>query len=440
MAVDVVLGCQAGDEGKGLVVDRIIHNKKHKIVARFNGGANAGHTLYYDGREINVHQIPSGIVHRDILNVIGNGSLFDPVRLVEDEMPHLRQFGIHIGPDNLAISDTAHMVMPHHLVLDELRELGKHSQGSTKRGISFVAADKYERTGARVELITWAPDMLRQIALTGLELANIALKEAGLPTKNPEAEFAKWMDYALTLQPFFQDTVTLLNARLEAEPDLNILAEGAQSIGLDIEHGIYPLGTSSHTTPGGVLNGLGINHHHLGRIIGVAKIIKSRVGGDDSSFVTKITDEKLAAKLRGSRKDVDGEYGKSTGRERQLGYFDISELRRAKRVAGITELVITKLDIVPRFGTSMKVAVGYDFHGKRIDMTPNSALKLRNTKPIYKTLPVWDGKLDISHARHLEDLPPEARKFVSFIEKELDLPVSMIGVGPDRDQAIVRPV
>jgi adenylosuccinate synthase len=442
MSVDVIIGCQAGDEGKGSKTDLLVEQQGYDYVARFNGGANAGHAVTVGDNEFDLHQIPSGILHDGVENIIGNGSLVDPTRLIREEMVDVEEkLGTKVSPKNLKISDTAHVVLPHHLLLDALREVSKDSQGSTIRGIAFVAADKYKREGVRAELITGDPEQVAYLAIKGLEAYNEAAQLAGRGDKsvNPEERFREWWEDAYALKPYIVDTVELLNGALEN--GARILAEGAQSVGLDIEHGIYPLNTSSHATPAGALNGLGINHHYLDRVIGIAKVTRSRVGGNGGPFVTYIDDPELQEKLRGKPTDRDGEFGKSTGRPRDMGYFDIPELRRAKRVAGLTELVLTKLDLAPRFGDSMKVAIGYDYAGERKDMSPNSADKLKVCKPMYETFPTWQE--DISGIRNYDELPGAAKDFVEFVESELTTPkqpirISILGVGPDRNQVIMR--
>lgn len=215
----------------------------------------------------------------------------------------------------------------------------------------------------------------------------------------------------------------------------NILAEGAQSTGLDMEHGIYPLNTSSHATPGGAINGLGIGQNRVRNVIGVSKMTMSRVGGEDGPFVTRVSSKLMARKLRGKAGDVDAEYGKSTGRERDMGYPDNALIKRARRL-GVTQLVLTKLDLVPRFGKNMKIATAYELGNKILQEAPNSALKLAACRAIYETFPTW--KVDISQVRSYSDLPDEARTIVEFIEQDTRLPVVAVGVGPDREQVIFK--
>ena len=430
MSVDVVIGLQRGDEGKGRVVDLLA--AKYKVVARFNGGPNAGHTVANGdmAEPLRLHQLPSGIARPDVLNVIGNGMLLDPIRLLA-EIDEVTAAGIKISPKNLAISDLAHMILPHHVSLDEIREAGRGGQDTTKRGIAFVARDKYERTGVRAELLAYDSEKLLETARQGLEDVNPKLKAVGLPERDPAQEAAAWVKAAQKLAPYVTDTVNLMHRALDK--DQPTLAEGAQAFGLDIEFGMYPFVTSSHTTVGGAVNGLGIDPHHIKRVVGVAKVIKSHVGG--GPFVTEIKDDALAEKMRGKKGKIDSEYGASTGRTRKVGYFDLPELRRAIAVNGVTEIALTKFDVLPRYGKTMNLAVAYEFNGQKLDYAPSSAAQLEKCRPVYKEIELWAE--DISEIHERKNLPAKAQELLKFIEKELGVPVTMVGVGPGRDQIIL---
>lgn len=435
-----MIGVNFGDEGKGNTVDRLLGSGEYSMAARFNGGANAGHQLSFDGHEIALHQVPSGIAHPGVLNIIGNGSYVDPVGILE-EFDAIEAVGLKMTPGNFVISDTAHLVLPHHKILDRLAEAGASRQGSTAKGIRYVAADKYERKGARGEMLALAPEKLEALVIAGLEQANNAIVACSLTEKektekdlqpvDPKVVTAEWMKALRALEPFFADTFVIIHERMAAGQ--NLLAEGAQAIGLDMEHGIYKLNTSSHTTPGGAMNGLGISTFR--RVIGVTKLTMSRVGGDPKLFVTLVTDETVAERLRGRRGDVDAEFGKSTGRSRDMGYPDNTLIKRAREL-GVNELVLTKLDLVPRYGKEVKFAVAYEMNGKHTEYTPNSALKLAACKPIYESLPTWEE--DISSLRDYAALPEAARNLVAFVEKDTNLPVTAVGVGPSREQVIFR--
>jgi adenylosuccinate synthase len=432
MFVDVVLGLQRGDEGKGRVVDLMA--KDYQAVARFNGGANAGHTVVLNDTVLRLHQVPSGIIYPKKINIIGNGCLVDPKRLIE-EISEIRKANLPVSPENLLISNGAHLVMPHHISLDEIRENSKKNQGSTKRGISYVAADKYKREGLRTELIGLDIDRIAECAFEELEKTNHLRSEAGLRQLSSEKITKEWMKYVRQLKPYITDTVEVIHDLLESEH--KVLAEGAQAIGLDIDHGMYPYVTSSHTTVGGVLSGLGVGASSIDDVIGVAKALRSHVGG--GPFVTKITDEQTAKRMRGEKGKIDSEYGASTGRERQVGYFDLVELRRARKVGGIKKIVLTKVDTLNKFGESMPIATHYRINGKLRDSAPgNSAAMLEKCEPVYEEIPLW--KEDISKMKRYEELPANAKRFISLVSEKVGVPVTMIGVGPERSQIIHIPI
>lgn len=429
MAVDVVLGLQRGDEGKGRIVDLMAQH--YDVVARFNGGPNAGHTIARDTTDpLRLHQVPSGIAYSHTLNIIGNGAYVDPVKLLA-EMEAIVTAAVHVSPKNLFISNTAHLILPHHIKLDELREAGKKGQGTTVAGIAFVGCDKYKREGVRAELIACDPKQLYKIVHERLVEANALREQSGLETFDATEEAKQWTMKASELVPYITDTVSMLHGQLQK--GANVLAEGAQAFGLDIEHGMYPYVTSSHTTVGGALNGLGIGAGHIGKVVGVAKATKSHVGG--GPFVTKISEPGIADKIRGNRGEIDAEYGASTGRERQVGWLDLVELRKAIAVNGVTELALTKLDAIPKCGKTVKIATAYRLNRKTLSQAPSSALDLEACQAEYEQLPTWT--VDISNVRHYAELPAEARSLVGFISKQLALPISMIGVGPERDQIIL---
>lgn len=430
MRISVVLGLQRGDEGKGRIVDLLA--ARYDVVARFNGGPNAGHTIGLPGGgDLRLHQVPSGILYPDKLNIIGNGVLLDPIALAT-EIKDIEAAGISLSPKNLAISDSAHLILPHHIILDHLREASDSGQGSTKRGIAFAASDKYERSGVRAELLL-EPTALSKKVLQGLQQASkLAGAKLDLQLPTPQKQARDWTGQALQFAPYLTDTVSLLRRRLDQ--NAKVLAEGAQAFGIDIEHGMYPFVTSSHTTLGGVMNGLGVSHQKIDRVIGVIKAVKSHVGG--GPFVTEIKDEKLASRIRGQRGKIDSEYGAATRRPRRIGYLDLPELRRAIYINGVTELALTKLDSLERYGKSMSVATAYKYKGKRLSEAPGSALKLDACQPIYQQIDLWPE--EISDVRRFGDLPKSARQFVELLEKELEIPITMLGVGPNREQIVIR--
>lgn len=399
--VTAVVGLQYGDEGKGKIVDYLA--EKSDIIVRANGGANAGHTIVRaSGEKLALHQIPSGIVYPDKDNIIASGCFLDPVKLVE-EIEDARDKGVKVSPENLWISNNVHIVLPIHKEQDAAREKGKDAQATTKSGIAFVAADKALRKGIRGEQV---------ILMSQTELEKLGGKE-----------FAESVD---KIKRYFNETVSYLHSKVEDGND--ILLEGAQAFGLDINYGKYPYVTSSDTTVSGLLSGSGLNYRQLDRVVGVAKAIPSKVGG--GVFMTRITDEKLGAKLRGEKGKVDSEYGATTGREREVGYLDLVALRGAVKINGVSELVLTKFDCVNRYGAKTKVAVDYKWQegtATERDIQPTSDLWLKTAEPIYKEFGTWN-----------DPYSKEAKTYIKFIEDYLGVPVTMLGTGPNRQDLIIR--
>jgi adenylosuccinate synthase len=357
----------------------------------------------------------------------------DPRRLVA-EIEDVRAAGFAVSPKNLLISDAAHLVLPHHIDLDGLRENSLKAQGSTRSGIAYVAADKYLREGVRLEN-AWLPQILKERAYDGLAHFN----EQMPPGKRRSAAemheiVADWLKTIEALKPHLADTVELINARLEAGEA--VLAEGAQAFWLDVNHGMYPSVTSSSTTVAGLLDGLGVSAKHLGKVTGVAKSVKSHVG--NGPFVTEITDEKLANTVRGTFGLADSEYGATTQRPRRIGYPDLVELRNAIRINGIDELALSKLDHVPRYGKTVKIATSYSYKGQERLTAPTSGIALADCTPNYIIHQTWWQ--DISEMHNYGELPDEAQSFIEIIEKELDVPITKIGVGPSRSQVIEREI
>lgn len=399
--VTVVIGLQRGDEGKGRVVDELAET--HDIVARFNGGPNAGHTVVLpDNTELDLHLIPSGVAHPGTMNVIGNGCYLDPVKLL-GEFDHIAKKGVTVSPDMLKISDSVHLILPQHIAEDTEREAGAGAQGSTKSGIAQVARDKYYRSGITL----------------GNALSDSEVK-ASLP-----AEYQQAIDQ---LAPYVDDTVLYLNNALRAGK--TILAEGAQGFLLDVDHGMYPFVTSSSTSTGGVVTGLGIPAQAIGEVFGIVKATQSHVGG--GVFVTEITDEELLARLRGKQGAVDAEFGTTTGRARRMGHLDLPQLRRAIDVCGVTQLVVTKVDCVPRYGDTITICERYEDG----EIAPASQFALEQQKPVYAQLPSWTE--DISSVKDFAALPQNAQDYVAYVETRLATPITRIGVGPNREQVIKR--
>ncbi len=435
MSVDVIIGLQRGDEGKGRFVDMLAET--HTIVARFNGGNNAGHTVVLpDGRELALHLVPSGIAHPGTMNVIGNGTLVNPIKLVE-EISDIRAKGIEVSSQNLMLSSAAHLILPHHIYDDEIREAGKGRQGSTKSGIAQVASQKAMRAGARVELINDNPEGLLNVVYEGLVAQRQLRQKAGLESID-EATVAKdYVENARQIGVFVADTVLYMNQQLRADKPARVLSEGAQAFWLDVDHGMYPYTTSSSTTSGGVCTGLGIAPAFIGQVTGIAKAIPSHVGG--GPFVTEITDLEQLKRLHGDMTTIDAEKGTTTGRVRRLGYLDLPQIRRSQMVNGVEgkqDMALTKLDWVHRYGDEVKICVAYLLAGTHIDIAPDAAYKLEQVTPIYESLPTWQE--DIQDIRQFADLPQAAQNYITFIEGITKVPISLIGVGPRRDQVIVR--
>lgn len=432
MAVDVIVGLQRGDEGKGRFVD--IAAKDYDIVARFNGGNNAGHTVVLkSGDVLKLHLIPSGIAHDGVVNVIGNGTLINPVKLIE-EISVIESKAIKVTPENLKISSSAHLILPHHIYDDEIREAGAGRQGSTKSGIAQVSAAKSSRIGVRAEMIRNDLSGLQKIILDNLIAQKSVRQKAGLELIDDEKITDEYIKEAAKLTEYITDTVLYINEALNKKPAARVLAEGAQAFLLDIDHGMYPFTTSTSTTSGGVPSGLGVPPSAIGKVTGVAKAIQSHVG--DGPYATEITDKEELAMLHGDMTTVDAEYGTTTGRIRRLGYLDLPQIRRANMINGTTSMILSKVDWVSRFGNEIKVCVAYERDGKKSTVAPDSAFAIEASTPIYESLPNWTE--DIQGIRVFSDLPQAAQNYIEFIEKQTSTPISILGVGPDPDQIIIR--
>lgn len=432
MPITAVVGEQRGDEGKGRFVDMLM--PEHDIGARFGGGDNAGHTVVSpEGDVYKLHGLPSSIVHKHAISVIGSGTVINALK-ISQEMDTLRGQGIEISPKNLLISGGAHLTLPHHVREDELKEEGLKAQGSTKSGIGPVYGSKAEREGLRAEIIKNDPDKLLEVAYEGLRKCRGPITKALRKGARKDAEAAREYVYnAEKLGEFVTDTALFLNRELAKGS--KILAEGAQAFLLDIDHGMYPFVTSSSTTIGGVATGLGIpTQRHLNRVIGVSKAVQSHVGG--GPFVTEIDDPGLLARLHGDQAAIDAERGTTTGRTRRLGYLDLPQIKRAQMINGTDEMALTKLDWVRRFGDHAPICVAYERKNKTLNVAPDAAYKLEQSKPTYASLPTWQE--DISDVRKFENLPSKAQDYVKFIEHQIGTRITMLGVGPARDQVIVR--
>lgn len=423
MSAFVVLGAQWGDEGKGKMTDYLA--EEADVVVRFQGGNNAGHTVEVEDRQYKLRLIPSGILHDDKLNVIGNGVVVDPIALFE-EIDYLEREGVKVTPKKLIISDRAHVIMPYHKVLDKLKEKsrGKNDIGTTGRGIGPCYTDKFERCGIRIcDLMseTLFKDKLQQ----NIEAKNPYItKVLGGEELNFEEIASEYLNVAERLRPYIQDTSVRVYNEIKA--DKNVLFEGAQGMLLDIDYGTYPYVTSSNTTACGVASGVGIGPNMVTNAVGIAKAYTTRVG--KGPFPTEL-DNEIGEWIR----EKGHEYGVNTGRSRRCGWLDLVILKTTVRVSGLTSLCITKIDTLAGL-EKIKMCVGYKFEDKVIDYFPASLEDLAKCEPIYEEFDGWDDS--VADARSYEELPENAKVYLKRIEEATGTKVSIVGVGPKRDQTI----
>ena len=423
--ITAIVGAQWGDEGKGKITDFFAGESDY--VVRFHGGNNAGHTVIVDGKIFKLHLIPSGIIYGGPMSIIGNGVVVDPKALL-DEIEYIK--GKDIDP-RLMISDRAHVIMPYHIELDGAlsNHQGNLAAGSTRRGIAPVYADKMFRNGIRI-IDLLEPDVLMEKLTKGYNFTRGIIEKAlsqKLETSIDEI-FESYCDYGKKLSPYISDTsVELYNA---LKNDKSILFEGAQGISLDVDHGIYPYTTSSNTAAGHISTGTGVGFRDIGRIIGVVKAYLSRVG--ESPLPSEIHGNEAE-----SLREKGGEYGTTTGRPRRVGWLDLVQVRQAVRVNGLTEIALTKLDVLNGFET-IKVCVAYDVDGNRVMEMPASLTQYRMAKPIYKSLQGWENLPDEIWNKGYEALPETLKKYIAFIEENVDCPVKIISVGPQRHETLLR--
>ena len=421
MPAIVLVGSQWGDEGKGKATDLL--GGRVDYVVRYQGGNNAGHTVVIGDRKFALHLLPSGILTPEVTSVIGNGVVIDPAVLLQ-EMENLNAQGVDTS--NLVISANAHLITPYHVTLDKVTErfLGKAKIGTTGRGIGPTYSDKIARLGIRVQDL-FDPSILRQKVDSALANKNQTLVKVYNRRALDPAEVADaLLSYAEPLRPYVADTSLLLNRALDEGKV--VLLEGGQGTHLDVDHGTYPFVTSSNPTAGGACTGSGIGPTRITRVIGILKAYTTRVGS--GPFPTELFDDD-GERLRA----IGGERGTTTGRPRRCGWFDAPVARFATRVNGLTDTFLTKLDVLDTF-ERIPVCVAYDVDGTRMEELPMTQTGFHHATPIYETLPGWQQ--DISGARSLEDLPPNARSYVQFLEDVSGTRISAIGVGQDRDATI----
>ena len=425
MPASVLVGSQWGDEGKGKITDLI--SGDFDCVCRYAGGANAGHTVVANGHQLALHQIPSGIVHEGVLSVIGNGCIVDPTVMFE-EVDTLQAQGLDCA--GLRISGNAHLVLPYHKDLDGAHEaaLGKNLIGTTKRGIGPTSMDKMNRTGIRLQDML-DDDLFREKLEAALAYQNPILEKVyGLPTYTVDQICETYLPYAERMRPYIVESSKLLNELLDEGK--SILFEGAQATMLDIDHGTYPFVTSSNCTAGGAVTGSGVGPCNIERVLGIAKAYLTRVGS--GPFPTELSlDEGVGKFLL----EKGHEYGVTTGRKRRCGWYDACVTRYAARVNGLTDLAITKLDVLGGLDT-IKVCTAYDVDGVEYDTVPEHRVSFDHATPKYIEVPGWQE--DISGCRSFDELPAAAKDYIKLIEDLSGVRVSFVAVGPDREQTINR--
>jgi adenylosuccinate synthase len=418
----VVVGTQWGDEGKGKLTD--ILAEEVDMVVRYQGGHNAGHTIVVGEQSFAVRLVPSGVLHPGTVNVIGNGVVVDP-KILLGEIDTLEGRGIDTS--NLVVSGNAHLVMPYHQELDVLfeRHLGKNKLGTTKGGIGPTYADKALRVGLRVQDLLDEKIFREKLEVVLKEKNAILAKVYNRLGPSVDAICDEYLgQYAPRLQHRIVDSVNLIHEALEAGKD--VMFEGAQATFLDLDHGTYPFVTSSNPVAGGACAGAGVGPRHLDRIIGIAKAYLTRVGS--GPFPTELFDE-----IGDGFVDRGHEYGVNTKRRRRPGWFDMVMMRQAVRLNSLTEIFITKLDILDPLPT-IKVCVAYDIDGERVTNMPYHQSDLHRAVPIYEELPGW--QTDLSGCTAMEELPQNARDYVLYLSELAGVPVSYVGVGPERKQTV----
>ena len=420
MPATVVVGTQWGDEGKGKFTDLVA--AEMDMVVRYQGGHNAGHTLVVSGETFALQLVPSGVLYDHITPVIGNGVVVDP-RVLIAEMDSLEARGVDCR--RLRISGGAHLIMPYHTELDALHErhLGKAKLGTTKRGIGPAYADKSMRTGLRMQDLL-DPKIFRAKLDAALLHTNKVLAKVfnRLPLRADDIADEYLGMCAARLAPHIEDTAALLHGALES--GRHVLLEGAQGTFLDLDHGTYPFVTSSNTVAGGACFGSGIGPLHIDRVIGVTKAYVTRVGS--GPFVTELFDE-----VGDHLVETGGEYGTNTGRRRRTGWFDLVMLRQAVRLNSLSEVALTKLDVLDGLDR-LKVCVAYELEGERFEHMPYHQSVVHKAVPVYAELEGW--QIDLSGVRQPGELPAAAADYISFLEEGIGVPIRLVGVGPGRSQ------
>lgn len=422
MSSVVVVGTQWGDEGKGKITDFLSQNAE--VVARYQGGNNAGHTIKFDGVTYKLHLIPSGIFYKEKICVLGNGMVIDPKAFVE-EVAYLHEHGV--STENLRVSNRAHVILPYHLQLDVLQEeeKGANKIGTTRKGIGPAYMDKAARVGIRVaDLLD--KEVFREKLENNLKEKNRLFKKVyEVEPMAVEDILDEYYEYGQKMAPYVCDTSVVLNDALDE--GRRVLFEGAQGVMLDIDQGTYPFVTSSNPIAGGVTIGSGVGPTKIKHVVGVSKAYTTRVG--DGPFPTELHNE-IGDQIR----EVGREYGTTTGRPRRVGWFDSVVVRHARRVSGITDLSLNSLDVLTGIET-LKICVAYRYKGELIKEFPASLKVLAQCEPVYEEMPGWTE--DITNVKSLDELPANARHYLERISQLIGIPLSIFSVGPDRTQTNV---
>ena len=422
----VVIGAQWGDEGKGKIVDLLA--ERFEIVARCQGGHNAGHSVQVGDSSFVLHLLPSGIVHPGKTCVIGNGVVLDPKAFFE-EADRLAEQGIAVTPERVLISSRAHLILPYHRALDHTSEerLGNEKVGTTLRGIGPAYEDKAGRRGIRVADAI-VPDVLRSRIERNLEDANRIIVAYGGQALDPDEIFAETSRLAERISPFIKDTTYFMNKA--ASEGRTILIEGAQATLLDVDHGTYPFVTSSSTTAGGACIGTGIAPQRITGVLGIVRTYTTRVG--EGPFPTEML--KGESEMGQLIRERGREYGASTGRPRRCGWFDAFATRYAAEINGFSSVALTKLDVLDALD-EIKVCTGYRLDGRELESFPDVSQDLRRVEPIYATLPGW--KSSTEGITRMEELPENARRYVQFLSDQIGVEIGLVSTGPERGQTII---
>lgn len=426
MSSVVVVGTQWGDEGKGKITDYLSENAE--VIARYQGGNNAGHTIVFNGEKYKLHLIPSGIFYSDKICVIGNGMVIDPKALME-ELKYLHGKGV--STDNLRISNRAHVILPYHLKLDQVEEerKGANKIGTTKKGIGPAYMDKAARVGIRIADLLDREEFEIKLKRNLEEKNRLFEKVYEVEGFKVEDILDEYYEYGQQFAELVTDTSVVLNDSLDE--GRRVLFEGAQGVMLDIDQGTYPFVTSSNPIAGGVTIGSGVGPSKIKHVVGVSKAYTTRVG--DGPFPTELHDE-IGDKIR----EVGNEYGTTTGRPRRVGWFDSVVVRHARRVSGITDLSLNSIDVLTGI-QKLKICVAYKYKGETMDVFPASLKVLAECEPVYEELPGWEE--DITGVKSLDELPENARHYLERVSQLTGIPLSIFSVGPDRVQTnMVRSV